>query len=108
MNKLEALQSKVEEYEFKGMIFKIFGLTFPELTYVAELTDQKKFKEINEFMVFTVLRKNLPTKEQDPEKGCSDEEIKTGINTFISGEFGYNVCKIVQKLSGLIPEQEKK
>lgn len=114
-NKLAALMAKKDkvvipaEKTRNGEVFEleVTGLTFPELTTFSTLAEKDKNEEAINLLLFSTLRKAIPTVELDKENGLSNEDIKEFIKN-MDGFLASEIVKKVMELSGMDVKTPKK
>jgi len=114
-NKLAALMAKKDkvvipaEKTRTGEIFEleIKGLSFKDLTKLAVFAENNQTEEAINYILFSTLRKTIPTKETDAEIGLSDDELQSLIND-LDGSIASEIIKKVTELSGLEANIPKK
>ena len=104
---LKGLIAKKEIVTIEGIDFELQSLTYPEIVEFAELTESKRNMEAYDMILFRTLRAGVPTKEEDPEEGADDEDIKQ-IMRNLDGFVSMQIIKKVSELSGLSNEEEVK
>ena len=115
-NKLQALMARKKklvipaEKTTTGEPFEIDlkGLTFPELTKFAAMAEDKDYEGAINLLLYTTLRKSIPTKEKDAENGLSDDELKETIKE-MDGLLASEIVSAVMETSGMkvnIPKKD--
>ena len=111
-NRLARFRAKTESIKLKNddEPIDIQGLTFPELAEFGELIENKKTKEALNYLLYSTLRKSVPTKKVNPEDGMDDEEVREEIKKMDSGKAMeiINAVKKVSNLPGKEDETKKK
>jgi len=90
-----------------GQELEITGLTFPQLMEFVQFSMNKDSMGAANFIVFTILRSNTPTKEVSVEEGMTDDEIRE-ILPRLAGFTPLMIVKKVQEMSGLASEDDIK
>ena len=108
-NRLEKFRAKSKEFTLSGddKPLTISGLTFPELADFATLVEDKKTKDALNFLLFRTLRKALPTKEENPAEGITDDEVRNEMSKMASG-IALELIKYVKEISNIPGEDPKK
>jgi len=106
---LKKLQAKEEPYYIKevDLKLKLRSFTFDELSEFSRFSDNNDIKGSLKFTMFSVLRYNFPTLEEDKEEGFSDDDIRDVMKT-LDGKIAMDMLKRVQVLSGLMADESKK
>lgn len=106
-NKLQKLKAKSESLTLREgtddeVTIEVQGLTFNELTDVAQFSDKNDAKGASTYILKATLRKAVPSEGDD---GMTDDEISALVESFDSKSAAAIIRK-VQVLSGLLDEEK--
>lgn len=105
LKKLGAKKEKVtvDPVDEESFDIQVMGLTFDELTQMAEFEKNKDVRGAMNFLLFSTVKKSIELEGEE----CTEEEVNN-IVKIISTENATTIIKKVQELSGLVDEKDKK
>jgi len=98
---IRKLEAKITDIDVNGEKIKVESLTMPELIDFMKISESKDIKKATHFLVFSVLRKNIPIKNEDTNEGMLDDEIHYFIDNKLTSKAILKILTEVRKVSGL-------
>lgn len=105
INKLEA---KSEIVNVMGQDMEINPLTVPELMEFMKLAEKKDVALATQFLAFSAIRSNVPTKNEETNEGMTDNEIKDFINKKLNSKALLKIITAARNVSGLSDDDSEK
>lgn len=96
MRDLNKLRIKYKEVDVNGIMLKVHGLTYEELTIFADYLDKRQSKEGLRYLLESTLKKDV-TEEELKQAGLTMDEFISSI----SSECAAKIINAVKDLSGI-------